>query len=235
VVQLCPGEECELCFHWNGVWAFDDYAIKAYREYLRNFYQNDLKQLNTDWYSDFKDFEEILPPRDYYPDRAHWVFTDFYRLSMLNYCVYLADSVKSVFTPKYWLWMTHTLPNYPNRFYSARYALFYAENLRRLGYIDYAQIAALDWQSVEDVRYLQSLAGLKVIGEVDVQPTEERLKWTFEQCRKFRTDGVFIGVIENLSSEGKLTALGESGRQLIMDFRATASVNRKEVSIGIEK
>jgi len=229
VVQLCPGEECELCFHWTGVWAFDDYAIKDYRTYLKEFYRNDVARLNQDWGSSHSDFNDILPPGDYYPDRSHWVFTDFYRLSMLRYCVFLADSVKEVFTPKYWLWMTHTLPRYPERFNSARYAIFYAENLRRLGYIDYAQIAALDWQGVEDVQYLQSLAGLKVIGEIDVQPTEERLKWTFEQCKKFGTDGVFIGVLEPLSSEGRLTALGKTGQQLIRGFTSGVSEG-KEVS-----
>jgi len=218
VVEISPGEEGELCYHWTNIWAFDDYAITAYRDYLKEFYQNDVSRLNRDWAASYEKFDDILPPDGYYPDRRHWVFTDFYRLSMLRYCVFLADSVKRVFAPKYWLWMTHTLPGYPGRFYSARYALFYAENLRRLGYLDYAQIAALDWQGVEDVQYLQSLGGVKVIGEIDVCPTEERLKWTFDQCKKFGTDGVYIGVMEPLSSGGKLTALGKLCQQLIRDF-----------------
>ena len=137
---------------------------------------------------------------------------------MLRYCVFLADAVSEVFTPKYWLWMAHTLPRYPNRYYSARYPIFYSENLRRLGYVDYIHIAALDWQGVEDVRRLQSLGGVKVIGEIDVVPTPKRLQWTFQQCDKFGTNGVFIGVIEHLTKEGKLTPIGELCRQLTTDF-----------------
>jgi len=119
----------------------------------------------------------------------------------------------------YWLWMVHSLPCYPNRFNSARYPLFYTENLRRLGYMDYAQTAVLDWQGVEDVQYMQNLGGAKVIGEVDVIPTEERLEWTFDQCKKFGTDGMFIGILEQLSSEGKLTDIGKACQQRIQKFR----------------
>ena len=219
VVQISPGEEGELCYNWNGVWAFDEYAVKAFRKYLKEFYQSDIGKLNLDWASKYERFDDILPPSEYYPDRYHWVFADFYRLSMLNYSVFLADSVNRVFTPRYWLWMTHTLPGNPGRFYSARYALFYTENLRRLGYIDYAHIAALDWQGPEDVEYLKNLSGVKVIGEIDIVPTEDRMKWTFDQCEKFGTDGVFIGIRENLSADGKLTELGKFCQQRIRQFR----------------
>jgi hypothetical protein len=218
LVELCPGLESEVSYEWSEVWAFDEYAVKAYRQYLKEFYKEDVNALNMDWQSDFKRIDDITVPRDYLPDRAHWVFTDFYRLSMLRFCVFLADSVHEVFTPEYWLWMTHTIPDYPKRFYSARYPLFYAENLRRLGYLDYAQIAALDWHGIEDIKYLQDMGGLKVIGEIDVAPTKERLEWTFSQCQKYGMDGVYIGVMENLSNNGELSELGKQCNELIRNF-----------------
>jgi hypothetical protein len=222
VVELSPGEEGEVSYEWSDVYAFDDYAIAAYREYLRLLYNNDITKLNADWNSNQTGFDNLLPPADWYPDRAHWVFTDFYRLSMLEYYVFLGKAVKSVFEPNYWWCMPHTYPNYPGRFYSARYPLFYAENMARLGMLDYAQIAVLDWQHREDVDYLQNL-GLKVIGEKDVQPTADSLTWTFAQAKKYGTDGVFIGILEPLSSSGQLTSLGLLCQQLIHDFSLTVT------------
>ncbi|MDY7010437.1 MAG: beta-galactosidase [Planctomycetota bacterium] len=220
LVELCPGEESIVSFEWSKVWAFDEYAVRAYRNYLRKRYRDDISRLNADWASEYHNFDDILPPDSYYPDRAHWVFADFYRLSMLRYCVFLADSVRKVFTPKYWLWMVHSVGSYPHRFYSARYPLFYTENMRRLGCLDYAQIAALDWQGIEDVQYLQR-SGARVIGEIDIRPEPDRLKWTFDQCRKFAMDGVFIGVLEIHSAKGELTPIGRLCRQLIRDFKAS--------------
>jgi len=217
LVELCPGEESEVSFEWGHVWAFDEHAIKAYHAYLETLYGNDIVKLNADWGSSHASFGDIVPPEAFYPDRAHWVFADFYRLSMLRYCVFLADSVRRSFTPEYWLWMTHTIGAYPQRFYAARYPLFYAENMRRLGCLDYAQLAALDWQTPEDVDYLRR-RGVRVIGEVDVAPTPERLEWTFGQCRKFGTDGVFIGVLEIHSEDGQLTSVGKLCRKLIQNF-----------------
>jgi len=217
VVQISPGVEGEVSYEWGNVWAFDDYAIAAYRDYLRTLYNNDITQLNVDWNSSHTSFDNLIPPGEWYPDRAHWVFTDFYRLSMLENYIFMANAVKEVFTPDYWLCMVHTIPSYPMRFYSARYSLFYAENMARLGTLDYAQIAALDWQHKEDVNYLQS-KGLTVIGEKDIVPTEESLIWTFNQAKKYGMDGVFVGIMEPLSSGGQLTSLGIRCQQLIQDF-----------------
>jgi len=217
VVEVSTGYEGEISYEWSSIWAFDDYAIGAYRQYLRTLYDDDIANLNADWGSSHTNFDSLMPPGEWYPDRAHWVFTDFYRLSMLEYYIFLADAVRQVFTPDYWLAMVHTLPSYPMRFYSARYALFYAENMARLGTLDYSQIAALDWQHEEDVDYLQSV-GLKVIGEQNILHTEESLAYTFSQAEKYGMNGVFVGVIELLSSGGQLTSLGQLAQQLIQDF-----------------
>ncbi|MBM82612.1 MAG: hypothetical protein CMJ78_18775 [Planctomycetaceae bacterium] len=145
LIELCPGEESEVSFNWDHVWAFDPHAIRAYRDYLRRLYRNRIDDLNADWASSHISFDEIVPPAEYYPDREHWVFADFYRLSMLRHCVFLADAVLEVHKPDYWLWMTHSVASYPQRHNAARYPIFYAENLRRLGLIDYAQTVPM-WQ-----------------------------------------------------------------------------------------
>lgn len=220
VVELCPGEEGEVSFEWSHVWAFDEYAQAAYRKYLAELYANDIAALNRDWGTAHTTFAAIAPPAAHYPDREHWVFTDFYRLSMLRQCVMMADAVQEVFTPPYWLWMAHSIGNTPQRFYSARFPHFYLENLRRLGYADMAHIAGLEWQMPEDIQVLRQ-SGLHTICEIDIQPTPERLKWTFGQAQKFGFDGVFVGVAEPLSAGGTLTSLGELCRDLIQQKTAT--------------
>ncbi|MDP7132562.1 MAG: hypothetical protein QF437_18850 [Planctomycetota bacterium] len=217
VVELCPGEEGEVSYQWDHVWAFDKHAAAAWSEYLRTLYRNDISRLNDDWASAHKAFDEVAPPHDYYPDRAHWVFADFYRLSMLKYCAIQADAVREVFTPRYWLWLPHSLPSYPKRFFAGRYPLFYTENLRRLGCMDYAHLSALDWHAREDVAHIQR-NNVRVLGEIDVRPTRQRLEWTFEQSRKYKMDGVFIGVLEILSKDGVFTPLGKTNQKLIRSW-----------------
>ena len=217
VVELCPGEEGEVSYQWDHVWAFDEHAVNAWHEYLRTLYKNDINKLNDDWASTHKAFDEIEPHHGYYPDRAHWVFTDFYRLSMLKYCVFQADAVREVFTPRYWLWLPHSLPSYPKRFFAGRYPLFYAENLNRLGCMDYGHLSALDWHARADVAHIQQ-NNVRVLGEIDVRPTQQRLEWTFEQSKKYKMDGVFIGVLEIHSKDGAFTPLGELSRKLIRNW-----------------
>ena len=210
VVELCPGEEGEISFEWHQVWAFDPHAITAYRQFLRCFYSDDVEALNRDWVTEYSSFQEISPPHDYRPDREHWVFTEFYRASLLRRCVVLAAAVADVFEPRYWLWMPHSVGNSKQRFFSARYPAYYAENLRRLGCADYVHLAAVDWQTPADVRHLQTF-GVRAIAEVDVRPTPERLRWTFEQAQRLGCDGVFLGVMEGLV-EGDPPSLTENGR-----------------------
>ncbi|MFN4227280.1 MAG: beta-galactosidase [Candidatus Ratteibacteria bacterium] len=219
VIFLCPGEESEISYEWSHIWAFDDYAIKAYRQYLMNFYKKDIKLLNTDWCTNYASFEDINPPKSFNYNRERWVFLNFYRWSMFKWCVQLAEAVKIVYEPEYWLWLAHSVPTYPQRFYSARYPIFYIENLKKLGLIDYTHLPALDWQSTEDIELIKKL-GVKIIGEVDVAPSPEKMKWTFEQSKKFGFDGVYIGIMENLfTDENKLSPAGEQCKKLISNWK----------------
>jgi len=220
LVELCPGEEGEISFEWDQVWAFDRYAIAAYRSFLSRHYGDNITAVNQDWGTAYASLNEIVPPSDYQPDREHWVFTEFYRASMLRRCVVLADAVEAVFKPKYWLWMPHSIGNARQRFFSARYPAYYTENLRRLGCADYVHAAALEWQTPEDVRQLRA-TGVRTIAEIDVTPTPERLAWTFQQAERFGCDGVFLGVVEGLV-EGRppvLTSSGHLARALTAEFR----------------
>lgn len=219
LVELCPGEEGEISFEWSQVWAFDRHALAAYREFVRRHYDDDIAAVNRDWATDYASFNAITPPHDYAPDREHWVFTEFYRASLLRRCAALADAVEAVFRPKYWLWLPHSIGNARPRFFSARYPAYYVENLRRLGCGDYMQIAALDWQTPEDIRQLRAV-GVRTIAEVDVRPSAERLQWTFQQADRFGCDGVFLGVVEGLvdSESGLLTAQGRLARTLTDQF-----------------
>ncbi len=214
-IRLCPGDQGEVAFQWSNVWAFDSWAISAYRAYLSRLYGGKVASLNADWGTRHASFERILPSASWFPDRQHWVFLDFYRLGMLRQCVRMADAVRKVFRPQYWLWLLHSLPSYPMRFYAARYPLFYAENLRRLGLADIAHIPGLNWQTPQDIHYAESL-GIRTICEIDVVPTMPRLKWTFSQAEKFGFNGVFIGIAEQLSDNKTLTPIGRLCRNLIV-------------------
>lgn len=220
VIELCPGEEGEISFEWHQVWAFDPAALAAYRVFLQKHYEDDIDAVNQDWGTAYPSFAEIEPPRDYWPDREHWVFTEFYRSSMLRRCVTLADAVEDVFRPNFWLWLPHAIGNARQRFFSARYPAYYVENLRRLGCGDYMHVAVLDWQTPEDVRQLRGY-GARIIGEVDVAPSRERIDWTFRQAVRFGCDGVFLGVVERLADEQTetLTATGRLVRELTETFR----------------
>lgn len=220
VIELCPGEEGEVSFEWNHVWAFDEHAVAAYREFLARQYRHDITALNRDWATAYESFATITPPADHYPDREHWVFTEFYRGSMLRRCTLMADAVTSVFEPRYWLWMAHSIGNARQRFFSARYPEYYTDNLRRLGCADFVHIAALDWQTAEDVRHIQQ-AGVRALAEIDIEPSPDRLTWTFEQAKAFGCDGVFIGLVKGVvdDASGNLTEQGELTRSLTDDYR----------------
>lgn len=220
VIELCPGEEGEVSFEWNHVWAFDKHAVAAYREFLKRQYHDDITALNRDWATSYESFDMINPPSHHYPDREHWVFTEFYRFSMLRRCALMADAVSSVFEPRYWLWMCHSIGNTSQRFFSARYPAYYTENLRRLGCADFIHLAALEWQTPEDVRQIQQ-TGARVLAEVDVVPSAQRLEWTFQQAERFGCDGVFIGVLEGSVDEanGGLTERGRLVRSLVESYR----------------
>jgi len=217
VVMLSPGEEGEVSYQWDHIWAFDPYATAAYQDYLRRCYPQ-IHHLNADWGTGYNAFEEIAPPSRYYPHRACWVFQDFYRWSMLLWCVELAEVVQSFAPGREYLWLTHSYDTYPLRFNSARYPYFYIENLKKLGLIHYANIAASDWQSVEDMEHLTRL-GVNLIAEIDVVPTPERLAWTFSQAKKYLCNGVYVGVLDNLSQDSTLTEVGRLCAELIRDFR----------------
>lgn len=217
LVMISPGEEGQLGYQWDHIWAFDPYAQEAYREYLRTFYDHDIDRLNADWVTDYRDFDHIVPPQDYYPDREHWVFQEFYRYSMLKWCVQLASAVKEVYEPQYWLFLTHTAAGYPQRYFAGRYPHYYVENLRRLGVLDIANISALDWHGVEDITYIKSF-GVCPVAEIDVRPTPERLQWTFEQALTYGFTGVYIGILENLSVGTELSAVGKMCETLILEY-----------------
>ncbi|MCM8806590.1 MAG: hypothetical protein NC926_01335 [Candidatus Omnitrophica bacterium] len=218
VVFLCPGEESEISYNWNHIWAFDEYAIRSYQSYLRKLYQNSIKKLNEDWLTNKNSFEEILPPEKFYPDREHWTFLNFYRWSMLKWCYEITSYVKEVFSPKYFLWLPHTVDSYPQRFYSARFPHFYIWYLKKFGIIHFAHISALDWHTQEDIKIIKPLK-ITIIGEVDVIPTVERLEWTFQQSKKYELEGVYIGVAENLFENNQLNKVGEKCKVLIEEFK----------------
>jgi hypothetical protein len=83
--------------------------------------------------------------------------------------------------------------------------------------MDYAHLSALDWHAREDVAHIQR-NNVRVLGEIDVRPTRQRLEWTFEQSRKYKMDGVFIGVLEILSKDGVFTPLGKTNQKLIRSW-----------------
>lgn len=218
MVMINPGEEGEVSYAWSDIWAHDPYAKQAWRDYLERKYTT-VQAMNADFRSAYRSFDDVEPPIAPHPDREHAVFADFYRLSMLRYCVEMADAVRTVWEPDYWLWMTHTVGPPDRRYYSARYPLFYIEQLQRLGLMDYAHIAVLGWQTRADVDLMRSL-GARIIGETDVVMRLDRLLWTFDQSEHFGTDGVFIGAAEALATPaGEITDVGQASVERISAFK----------------
>ena len=215
VVMLSPVRR-EVSYQWDHIWAFDPYATAAYQDYLRRCYPQ-IHHLNADWGTGYNAFEEIAPQQILPPPGLLGV-SGLYRWSMLLWCVELAEVVQSFAPGQEYLWLTHSYDTYPLRFNSARYPYFYIENLKKLGLIHYANIAALDWQSVEDMEHLTRL-GVNLIAEIDVVPTPERLAWTFAQAKKYLCNGVYVGVLDNLSQDSTLTEVGRLCAELIRDFR----------------
>ncbi len=153
---------------------------------------------------------------------------------MLRKCVAMADTVLRYFRPRHWMWMLHTREGYAKRFYSARYPIFYARALRQLGCLDIAHLAGLDWQDIQDVQKVKSF-GVRTVCEIDVQPTADRLKWTFSQADKFDFDGVFIGVAEPLSKGDRPSALGRLCHDLITRREADRSAHRSDRCTSVPK
>lgn len=219
VVHLCPGEEGEVSHEWYGVTAYSPSALAAYRAYLRTLYEDDIEALNSDWMTDYESFDVIKPQPEFFPDRERAVFTDFYRLAMLRQCVALAEPVMRRLPDVRLLWMTHTVGTYPMRYYSARYPIYYSENLGALGLIHYAQLATVTgWQEPDDVAAIRAM-GLVTVGEIDIPiRTVERAIETFENANRYGFDGVFIGAIEPLVTREGFTEIGEAVRAAVEEF-----------------
>lgn len=219
-VEIGIGMEGQLSYEWDAFWAFDAYAVAAYRQFLIERYDGDIQRLNRDWGTNYQSFEQITPPERWDGDNECCVFLDFYRGNLLNAAVEFSQAAETKCDPRIWLWLSHFI-RYPERYYAARFPIFYMRHLRSIGCADAVIVSVVpEWQSRGEITALKEL-GMRVIGEMDMWPTPEQQREQARLAWDLGCDGFFVGVLENLFTEdGKLTPVGLETEQIIKDWLA---------------
>ena len=227
-VEIGIGMEGQLSYMWNSIWAFDKYTISAYRDFLKERYRGKIERLNQDWGKEYKDFSQILPPIDYKPDREHEVFQDFYRGTILRTALILGEVVKEKFSPRIWVWLTHNI-KFPERYFAARYPVFYMKNLKKLGGERVAITSVVPgWQTKDDIEKLKKYA--TVIGEWYIIPTPAQQREQAKLAQKLGCDGFFVGVLENLfEADGTPTSVGLETAVIIKEWKEGKSLREKPI------
>ncbi len=131
----------------------------------------------------------------------------------------LSNVVLEYFKPRIWYWMSHFI-KYPERYYAARFPLYYMRKLRALNRADAVQISVVPgWQSREEVEKLKEM-GLAVIGEIYITPTPQEQREHARLAWELGCDGFFVGTLENLFDEkGALTPTGKETEEIIKEWK----------------
>jgi hypothetical protein len=218
-VEVGVGMEGQLSYLWGSFWAFDPYALMAYRYFLRGRFPS-IKYLNTMWGTRYVEFADILPPLRYEQTAACRTFLDFYRQSILETAEAWSGAVATRFQPKSWVWLSHFIAP-DQRPYAARYPEYYLCHLHRLGRADVAIVSVVPgWQTRQEVDGLRRL-GLRTIGEWDITPTPNRQLQQAQLAWDLGCDGLFVGVLENLMDEqGHLNEVGSTTQRIIEQWRS---------------
>ncbi len=220
-IEVGVAFEGQLSFMWHHFWAYDPYALMAYRFFLRGRY-GDIAKLNAAWGAHYRTFTDIAPPTLWAETPECRDFLDFYRQSLLDAAEEWSGAVVAKFVPKFWLWLSHFIAS-DQRPYAARYPVFYLQRLKALGRADVAIVSIVPgWQTKEEVAELKRL-GITVIGEWEIWPSAESQRRQARLAWDLGCDGFFVGVLENLADE--TGALTETGRE-------TAEVIRRWCSEG---
>ncbi|MGC9003244.1 MAG: beta-galactosidase [bacterium] len=218
-VEIGVGMEGQLSYEWDAFWAFDPYAIKAYRAFLKRYFHNDISKLNKEWSARYADFNQIYPPKEWAYTKECFLFEQFYRESIYKVAEELSNVVLEYFKPRIWYWMSHFI-KYPERYYAARFPLYYMRKLRALNRADAVQISVVPgWQSREEVEKLKEM-GLAVIGEIYITPTPQEQREHARLAWELGCDGFFVGTLENLFDEkGALTPTGKETEEIIKEWK----------------
>jgi beta-galactosidase GanA len=220
-VEVCVQFEGQLSYPLSSqTWAFDRYALEAYSNYLKVKYANDIGRLNDDWGSKYKDFSSVLPPATYGEDKEHEVFLGFYRQNLLDAAVQLTDAVdKRLPAGKKWLYMSHQGPPGPMEYATARYPVYYMKRLKELNRVTHVILAVIEsWQPDIVIPQVKDL-GIKVIGEIWINPTAMQQRQQSDLAKRYDCDGFFVGVLENLfECDGTPTAVGEETARVIQEW-----------------
>ena len=218
-VEIGVGMEGQLSYEWDAFWAFDPYALKEYRSFLRSYFHNDLTQLNKAFSTNYKDFEEIFPPKEWNYSKECLLFEQFYRESIFKVAKELSDVVLEYFKPRIWYWMSHFI-KFPERYYAARFPLYYMRKLKGLGRADAVQVSVVPgWQNKEEVESLKRM-GLTVIGEIYITPSPQEQREHARLAWELGCNGFFVGTLENLfDDKGNPTPTGSETEKLIKEWK----------------
>jgi hypothetical protein len=218
-IEVGVAFEGQLSYMWHHFWAYDPYALTAYRFFLRGRY-GDIAHLNAAWGTRYRTFSDIYPPIRWAETPECRDFLDFYRQSLLDAAEEWSEAVAAKFSPKIWLWLSHFIvPD--QRPYAARYPTFYLRRLKELKRADVAIISVVPgWQTKEEVAELKGL-GITVIGEWEIVPKAEGQQRQARLAWDLGCDGFFVGVLENLIDEtGALTEVGKVTAEVISRWRS---------------
>lgn len=213
--EIGIGMEGQLSYLWDAFWAFDPYAIKAYRAFLEAKYNADLDALNQDWGTKYLSFQKILPPPKWQYTRECATFEAFYRDHILQTAIELSALVKKHTAPTIWFWLSHFIKS-PERYYAARFPAYYMQRLGELGCANAVETSVVPgWQTQDDIADMR-IQGLRVIGEIYITPTPQQQREHARLSQALGCDGFFVGTLENLFYEdGTPTPAGDETAKII--------------------
>jgi len=218
-IEIGVQMEGQLSYMWDSIWAFDDYAVASYRGFLMGRYGGEIANLNRAWNTNYTSFSEIEPPKEWAEGIEGQVFTEFYRGNLLDAAMRMAGEAAKVWKPKVWLWLSHGIDK-GHRFDTARYPVFYMEQLKKAGYATHVITDVLPHWGASDVPKLKAL-GLTVIGEWLIIPTAPQQRQQARLAWDAGCDGFFVGVLENLfHPDGTPTEVGRETADIIRQWKA---------------
>lgn len=227
-VEIGVGMEGQLSYNWRHVWAFDDVSLEAYRDFLRVRYEERIDRLNRDWDMEYASFEDVTPPRSHQDagKTEREVFTEFYRGNILRAAEAWRAAVRKKMSPDIWIWLTHFIrEGRGERFYSARYPVYYMSQLKQPRQTVAIVSAVPGWQTKEDVNRLNAL-DVVTIGEIRITPSPAEAREAAAGAFRLGCDGFFVGVLENLiQKNGTPTAAGRETKNIIGEWRAGGPIS----------
>jgi len=119
--------------------------------------------------------------------------------------------------------MSHQTSPGPAEYATARYPAFYMKKLKEMNRATHAILAVIEsWQPEVVIPAVKDL-GIKVIGEIWIEPTPAQQRKQAHLAKRYGCDGLFVGTLENLfHCDGSMTAVGKETAKTIGKWMVNA-------------